>query len=643
MIQLGSGGAVGIDLVFLQLADPAERYHGLPTSKPLATQLIDDLQPGVLRMGGGSINARVLGDMDAKNATAWGRGYSWLRQRGANRPPCMNLDPNIKIAKDRVSISSLRWGIFDFLDMCNAGNVTAVVTLIEKDSGADFVEYLWGGPSTPFGALRAKDGHAARYQTEKVAFEIGNERQPTLRERWCVDTGRNNSGDCVQSWLDFAESAQAKALELGLADKLVLILPFTPSFTSFAHDMRLKSLVHRAAEARMNILWDQHIGLSTSCSHPAHYPYAGYCMLSSVYEGWPQAMAQMANVTAQWRGGGGKPGVRGVVLEENGDQIWGVNSHTLSRALNHAQTVAALQRVPSSAPNISQVAMSTQANCLQADQQNYYTSPPDGHANSWDQGGLFYNAQGTIWGQPQYFAAKMMAGSHLPIVVEAQTAAPTWTPQTADFGVANNWSVPSGLDVIALHSRAPDKLTIRVVNPQNFTISSHVSWTGLRPTDDGQWMAQATVLTSASLNDSNTAADTTRVRPTPLQAVALRADGMGLASPMAFPNGSLTIVTVSGRSRASALTMKHDDHGNFGALEEPEERLTEEMLQQSFDKLRSQQQPLSLGDLSRLLRHYCHAEFDRPGMGGVADGGGSGPPFRSTRSSRCERETRSSS
>ena len=91
----------------------------------------------------------------------------------------------------------------------------------------------------------------------------------------------------------------------------------------------------------------------------------------------------MGEATQHWAPAVYPTGIRTVVLEENGNQQWGIDIHGLRRGLNHAQVVAALQRVPSPDGVHSQAVMSTQANCLQADGQNYYCPPPDGHANSW--------------------------------------------------------------------------------------------------------------------------------------------------------------------------------------------------------------------------------------------------------------------
>ena len=56
--------------------------------------------------------------------------------------------------------------------------------------------------------------------------------------------------------------------------------------------------------------------------------------------------ARMGAVTRQWAPAAYPDGIRTVVLEENGDQEWGVNIHGLRRAINHASVAAGLQRVP---------------------------------------------------------------------------------------------------------------------------------------------------------------------------------------------------------------------------------------------------------------------------------------------------------
>jgi hypothetical protein len=282
----------------------------------------------------------------------------------------------------------------------------------------------------------------------------------------------------------------------------------------------------------------------------------------------------MGETTKQWAPSAYPSGIRTVILEENGDQSWGVNIHGLRRALNHAQVVAGIQRVPSPAralsargselahPRPSQVVMSTQANCLQADAQNYYCPPPDPHANSWDQGTVFYNSALETWGQPTFWSAKMMSESHQPYVVQAEfrSANGTTSASMGELGPISaalagrgteratpappaNWSIPVGLDVIALRSRDGTALTIRVVNPQPTPITATVHWgASFTPPSAAKASAVVSSLTSRSLNDSNTAAQQNRVVPKVTRAEVVP---HGLAAPLRFLNASFTTIVVS--------------------------------------------------------------------------------------------------
>lgn len=266
-----------------------------------------------------------------------------------------------------------------------------------------------------------------------------------------------------------------------------------------------------------------------------------------------------------------------------------MNIHGLRRALNHAQVISGLQRVPSpvadppggwdpalskhwasrarrkaahtlpvgwrrSNPPPSQVAMSTQANCLQADGQNFYCPPPDGHANSWDQGTIFYNSAGEIWGQPTFWSAKMMSESHQPYVVHSEfhndsistrnntaSSAVQGPSETPPPPTPANWSTtPEYLDVIVLRSHSGSALTIRVVNPQPHPISATIQWGGSFTPRPGSHTVVRT-LTSGCLNDSNNAVDQMRVVPKVTE-IAVAADA--LTAPLLFPNASFTVITI---------------------------------------------------------------------------------------------------
>jgi hypothetical protein len=71
------------------------------------------------------------------------------------------------------------WGMFEFIDMCNAADIEPVVTLAydmnKAADWADLIEYLYGNSSTTWGALRITDGHPAPYIID--TFELGNEQE----------------------------------------------------------------------------------------------------------------------------------------------------------------------------------------------------------------------------------------------------------------------------------------------------------------------------------------------------------------------------------------------------------------------------------------------------------------------------------
>ena len=72
------------------------------------------------------------------------------------------------------------WGLFEFVDMCNALDIIPIVTLAYDTNSlgdwGDLVEYLWGNASTAWGRIRAvNDTHPAPYNL--TIFELGNEEE----------------------------------------------------------------------------------------------------------------------------------------------------------------------------------------------------------------------------------------------------------------------------------------------------------------------------------------------------------------------------------------------------------------------------------------------------------------------------------
>ena len=73
------------------------------------------------------------------------------------------------------------WGIFEFIDLCEAAGITPVITTNADDGSsccapedmADLVEYCYGDASTTWGSQRIQDGHPDPYNVQYI--ELGNE------------------------------------------------------------------------------------------------------------------------------------------------------------------------------------------------------------------------------------------------------------------------------------------------------------------------------------------------------------------------------------------------------------------------------------------------------------------------------------
>ena len=71
------------------------------------------------------------------------------------------------------------WGLFEFIDMCNAAAIKPIVTLAydlnSADDFADLVEFMFGDNTTAWGQKRIADGHPAIYDLQTI--ELGNEQE----------------------------------------------------------------------------------------------------------------------------------------------------------------------------------------------------------------------------------------------------------------------------------------------------------------------------------------------------------------------------------------------------------------------------------------------------------------------------------
>ena len=66
----------------------------------------------------------------------------------------------------KTSLSSRGWGMFECVDMCNALGILPIIDMrlseTTQDMG-DFVDYLFGGGDTVWGARRIATGHPRPY------------------------------------------------------------------------------------------------------------------------------------------------------------------------------------------------------------------------------------------------------------------------------------------------------------------------------------------------------------------------------------------------------------------------------------------------------------------------------------------------
>ena len=155
------GAQLLVDMVLVQ-PGAWGRFKGLPVKKRLAEFLLGSGMAG-MRMGGGTI------------------GMAWRHANGTNgKPGSGYLLRNFRGPRwERQPLSlgtrivSAGWGIIDFVNFCEAANLTAALTLNERDDPALVVEYLFGdAKATAGGQLRALDGHMAPYAMENMLLEV---------------------------------------------------------------------------------------------------------------------------------------------------------------------------------------------------------------------------------------------------------------------------------------------------------------------------------------------------------------------------------------------------------------------------------------------------------------------------------------
>ena len=348
-MKLKRPGAVDLGYASLQ-PGPWGRFRKLPVRRDVAEALIDQ-GVTVLRYGGSMINHSA---------------YRWKNMIGPRerRPPTPGT---------WYTPSSNGWGIFDFLNFCEAAGFLAIPALNIDESPedfADFIEYVNGPANSTWGRRRAADGHPQPYRLKHV--ELGNEERVDLV--YAAKFGR----------LAPAAWARDPALILVVGDFVYSRPVRDPQriegAASGITNLAGQQAVLRLARERGREVWfDLHVG--TDGPEPDE-TFGG--MFS-----FRETLGRIADGAAH----------RVAVFEFN------AGNHQHRRALANALAIQALERDGG-------IPVATSANCLQPDGQN---------DNGWDQGLLFLNPR-QVWLQPPGWVTRMISRHYQPWHVPAMIA-----------------------------------------------------------------------------------------------------------------------------------------------------------------------------------------------------------------------------
>jgi hypothetical protein len=350
-IKLKQPASVSLGYAFLQPGDWG-RFKGLPDRKDVSEALVAQGLT-VLRYGGSMINHPE---------------YRWKKMTGPpdRRPPSPGT---------WYPYSSNGWGIFDFLNFCEAAGFLAIpaVNMDESPSDmADFMKYVNGPPTSDWGRRRAADGHRAPYGLKYL--QLGNE-EAVNEDYW-------------KRFKPLAEAIWAKdpAIILVVGDFAYdqpIVDPYNflgaPNIKSLAAHKKILDL---AQQHDREVWFDVHIG------------------------------------TEQPPAPNGLPGVR-TFIEQLGRLSPGAHykvavfefnagNHALKRALANACAINQLQRLG------DRIAIACSANCLQPYRRN---------DNGWDQGLLFLSPS-QVWPQPPYYVTQMVSRNYLPLSVKTEATSP---------------------------------------------------------------------------------------------------------------------------------------------------------------------------------------------------------------------------
>ncbi|HEY3914262.1 MAG TPA: alpha-L-arabinofuranosidase C-terminal domain-containing protein, partial [Verrucomicrobiae bacterium] len=269
--------------------------------------------------------------------------------------------------------SSDGWGIFDFLNFCEAAGFLGIPDLDINESPqdmADLMDYLNAVRDTEWGLKRASDGHPLPYRLKYI--ELGNEER--------VDDSYFEKFKAIAKVI-WAKDPSIILIVGDFAYHEVITDPF--HFTGADGGITTLAAQQKILQfAKLNdreVWFDLHVGTDgprPDSSLPA--------MLSYI-----DAMDKIAD--------GAKHKV--LVFELN------ANNHSQRRALANALAINAIERD-------GRLPITCSANCLQPDGQN---------DNGWDQGLLFLNPS-KVWLQPPGYVTQMISQNYQPLVVKSESS-----------------------------------------------------------------------------------------------------------------------------------------------------------------------------------------------------------------------------
>jgi len=343
-IRLEQSGVLTLGYAHLQ-PGAWGRFRDLPVRNDVAEGLIKQ-GVQVLRYGGSMVNNPE---------------YRWKKMIGprAHRPPYEG---------HWYPYSSNGWGIFDFLNFCEAARCLGIPDLDINETPqdmADFMDYLNGAPTNEWGAKRVADGHPAPYRLKYI--QLGNEER--------VDES-------------YFQKFKALAMVIWAKDPSVILIVgdfsyhqvITDPFQFTGADSGVTTLAAHRKILQLAKQYDREVWFDLHVWTDGPQPDGSLQGMFSFID----ALEKMA--------GGAKFKV--VVFELN------ANNHAQRRALANALAINAIERD-------GRLPITCSANGLQPDGQN---------DNGWDQGLLFLNPS-QVWMQPPGYAAQMISRNYQPCVV----------------------------------------------------------------------------------------------------------------------------------------------------------------------------------------------------------------------------------